>query len=127
MNKMILICILLSIFLIIFTYKLNKRKSPWLDKRMTIESGFESLNMEGGIEREQHYYVPFYIIGIIFIIFDLEIVLLFPFVNISLHFSRYLDIVENMEMLIILPYVIFLLFIYFIIYGLYYEYKHNVL
>jgi NADH:ubiquinone oxidoreductase subunit 3 (subunit A) len=112
------------------TYIINK-KSYNLDKLNPIECGFEPigdrpiflsynkypniLGLKPGEEERERYYIKFYIIGILFLIFDLEALLLYPFTTI---------LYTNWEYLINTPiyFIIFLLFIYFVILGLIYEF-----
>ena len=130
MSIMIKITIIISILLLTFTYLINKKFYNF-DKFSPIECGFEPiedrpifisnnynpkiLGLNLGEEERERYYIKFYIIGIIFLIFDLEALLLYPFTTI---------LYTNWEYLIYSPiyFIIFLLFIYFIIIGLIYEF-----
>lgn len=117
---MIKISIGISILLIIITYLLN-RKDYNYDKLNPIECGFEPIEDRIGIDAKERYYIKFYIIGIVFLIFDLEAILLYPFTTILISNLQY-----NSPMGI-MCYIIFLLFIYFIILGLIYEFRKNIL
>lgn len=124
---MIIISMIISIILIIGTYLINK-KSNIYEKRTTIESGFESIDEK--LEKQVHYYLPFYIVGIIFIIFDLEVVLLYPFISLFSHifFYNYYDTLPfDWNTSYYLIYIVYISFLIFIVYGLYLEYKNNLI
>lgn len=112
---MIKISIGISIILIIITYLMNKKHYNY-DKLSPIECGFEPIEDKIGIDARERYYIKFYIIGIVFFIFDLEAILLYPFSTILI--SNLQNNTDN-----IIYYIIFLFFIYFIIFGLIYEYR----
>src|ERR1700733_3560272 len=130
MSTMIKITIIISFILLTLTYIINKKFYNF-DKFSPIECGFEPIEDRPTIlpygqrdpkilglklenERER-YYIKFYIIGIIFLIFDLEALLLYPFSTI---------LYTNWEYLInsTIFFIFFLIFIYFIILGLIYEF-----
>ena len=129
MSIMIKLTIIISITLLTLTYTINKKFYNF-DKFSPIECGFEPiedrpiflsyfnypkiLGLKPEEERER-YYIKFYIIGIIFLIFDLEALLLYPFSTI---------LYTNWEYLInsSIFFIFFLIFIYFIIIGLIYEF-----
>ena len=129
MSIMIKITIIISMTILILSYKINKKFYNF-DKFSPIECGFEPiedrptylsynkypkiLGLKLENERER-YYIKFYIIGIIFLIFDLEALLLYPFSTI---------LYTNWEYLInsTIFFIFFLIFIYFIILGLIYEF-----
>ena len=64
---------LLTILLFILPYLLNYRVVSLSEKLTSYECGFEPYNDSKGI-----FNIQFYIVGIIFIIFDLEIIYLIP-------------------------------------------------
>ena len=72
----ILICILiafgLSLVIILIPFLINKM-SPDKEKTSTYECGFE-----GSLKTRHKFEVQFYLVAILFIIFDLEIAFLFP-------------------------------------------------
>ena len=119
MSIMIKMSIFISILLIGITYLLNKKKYNY-DKLSPIECGFEPIEERIGIDARERYYIKFYIIGITFLIFDLEAILLYPFT---------VTMLTNLEINInnTLVFIVFLFFIYFIVLGLYYEYRKKVL
>lgn len=141
MSIMIKTCIGIASILIIFTYILNK-KSYDFEKSSQYECGIEpfeenqttlyQLNNNIITQREK-FYLKFYIIGIIFLIFDLESILLYPIVfspaltyikSSSLYHMNYINIFqENIN----IGYIMFLIFMFMLILGLIYEYKKKVL
>lgn len=136
---MIKICISITTLLIVLTYILNKKSAP--ASRSQYECGIEPFH-EGETsllygETREKFYLKFYIIGIIFLIFDLESILLYPIVfspAISyLHTSTIINnnlfqSITNLEGDInYIGYIVFLIFMFFLILGLIYEYKKKVL
>jgi NADH:ubiquinone oxidoreductase subunit 3 (subunit A) len=69
-----LICLLISCLLILIPYFLNGRKIKEIEKISEYECGFEPFDNA----TRQPFTIHFYIVGILFLIFDVEIVLLFP-------------------------------------------------
>lgn len=112
---MIGISIVISIIIVIGAYIINKRKRYNIDKLTSVECGFETFE-----EEKERYYVNFYIIAILFLIFDLEAVLIYPFISIYPILGFY----ENNSTIL---YIVFILFIYFIVIGLYYEYNKKLI
>lgn len=108
--------------IIIITYILNK-KTYYMDKTTAIECGIEPFEENIGVERREKFYIKFYIIGITYLIFDLESILLYPITiynslgQIPIEFGPW-----NL-----LAITIFYIFIIIIIAGLYYEIKKDVL
>lgn len=142
MSLMIKICLGIASILILFTYILNK-KSYDFEKFSQYECGIEpfeenqttlyQLNNNSITETREKFYLKFYIIGIIFLIFDLESILLYPII-----FSpalNYLQTTTNFQLnnlnlfneSINIGYIIFLIFMFMLILGLIYEYKKKVL
>jgi NADH-quinone oxidoreductase subunit A len=131
---MIKICISIASILIILTYILNK-KSYDFEKLSQYECGIEpfdenQINTVNGETREK-FYLKFYIIGIIFLIFDLESILLYPIIfspaltylqisPISINIFNFGDIDYT-------GYIIFIIFMFMLILGLIFEYKKKVL
>ncbi len=141
---MIKICIGIGSFLIFFTYFLNK-KSYDFEKLSQYECGIEPFeenqttlyqlnNINSSFtETREKFYLKFYIIGIIFLIFDLESIMLYPiifspalsYLNLSTSYNNfYVNIFqENIH----ISYLMFLFFMFMLILGLIYEYKKKVL
>lgn len=111
---MVIIALGISLVIILGTFVLNKR-SYGQEKLTQYECGFEPLEEKPGIETRDKFFIRFYIIAIIFLIFDLEAILLYPFTTIS-------DPIGNN-----IAYIIFSLFMVILILGLYYEIKKGVL
>lgn len=118
---MIIISIIISIGVIIGTIILNKLTTTYAVEKLTqYECGFEPVEEKPGIETRERFYIKFYIIAIIFLIFDLEAILLYPMTTII---SHYLYLGYSL----IVPYIVFLVFMVVLVIGLIYEYKKGVL
>lgn len=121
MSIMIIISIMISIAIILGTFILNKYTSvSTVEKLSQYECGFEPIEEKPGIETRERYYIKFHIVAVIFLIFDLEAILLYPFTTII-----YNQISLGINLL--LPLTIFFIFMFFLILGLFYEYKKGVL
>lgn len=143
MSLMIKICISIASILILLTYILNK-KSYDFEKLSQYECGIEPFEENQTIlypdsttetitETREKFYLKFYIIGIIFLIFDLESILLYPIVfSPTLTYLKTSSIYKINNILIFqepinIGYIVFLLFLLMLILGLIYEYKKKVL
>lgn len=140
---MIKICFGIALFLIIFTYLLNKKSydseklsqyecgiEPF-DENQTTLYQLENINNTNTETREK-FYLKFYIIGIIFLIFDLESILLYPIVLSPAISYLKITSLSNININIFMEninigYLIFLFFMFMLILGLIYEYKKKVL
>jgi len=111
---MIKISLLIASFIIIFSFLLNKTLFSW-EKLTQYECGFESFEEKIGVSGRNKFFIKFYFIGLIFLVFDIESILLFPIVALINNYPT------------IFAYSIFLYFMIFLILGLFYEYKQNVL
>lgn len=121
MSIMIIISIIIAIAIILGTFILNKfTSSSTVEKLSQYECGFEPIEEKPGIETRERYYIKFHIVAVIFLIFDLEAILLYPFTTII---YENISIGEN----IILALNVFYIFLIFLIVGLFYEYKKGVL
>nr|AHA52457.1 NADH dehydrogenase subunit 3 [Acanthormius sp. QL-2013] len=71
-----LIIIIISLFLMLLNLFLSKKE--WLDrdKMSSFECGFISLSVS-----RLPFSIMFYLIGILFLLFDVEVVFLFPFIS----------------------------------------------
>ena len=115
MSIMIILSIIISIGIILGTFYLNKfTTTSNVEKLSQYECGFEPIEEKPGIETRERYYIKFHIVAVIFLIFDLEAILLYPFTTI---------LYNNLS--ISLP--VFFLFMFFLIVGLFYEFKKGVL
>ncbi len=121
MSLMILISLAISIGVIFGTFLLNKFSTAYAVEKLTqYECGFEPVEEKPGIETRERFYIKFYIIAIIFLIFDLEAILLYPFTTILYHHLFF-------GLSLFVPFVVFLVFMAVLILGLIYEYKKGVL
>jgi NADH:ubiquinone oxidoreductase subunit 3 (subunit A) len=69
----VVVSFILSIFLLLLSYAISYKKKNDIEKLSVYECGFDPFG-SGGSSFEVH----FYIVGILFIIFDLEIIFLYP-------------------------------------------------
>lgn len=154
MTTMIIITIVIAFVLILLSYTISHKNTYPVtftnvndegEKRSQYECGLEPFEDELGKENRERFYIKFYIIGILFLIFDLETLLLFPasllfFSSTSIP-SLISPIVKNTDLdtlsitthllnsdwLIYKSFTVFLIFILLLLLGLYYEYRKNVL
>lgn len=96
----ILIAIIFALLLI--TYIANITAYEY-EKRSAYECGFEPFG-----DARSFFDAHFYIVGLLFIIFDLEVVFLIPFV-------------ANIEGTSLFEYLSFLVFMFILLFGFYYE------
>ena len=103
------------------------------ERRSQYECGIELMEEEAGESIKKEEYIKYYIIGIIFLIFDLESKLLYPIIfSPALNYLQTTSIfkINNFMFLqesINMGYIIFLIFMFMLIIGLIYEYKKKVL
>ena len=71
----LIICLLLSL-LFFLSYFITK-KNPTYDKLSAYECGYEAFN-----DVQQHQDIRYFILGLLFIIFDIEVMFLFPLISI---------------------------------------------
>lgn len=125
-----MIAIGLAIILIILSYIISHKNNYPItftgvndinESKSQYECGIEPLEEEIGKETRERFYLKFYIIGILFLIFDLETLLLFPGSLIFYNLSYTLGETPDKSLIVIL------LFIFILILGLIYEYRKNVL
>jgi NADH-quinone oxidoreductase subunit A len=67
------VSLILSGFLLLLSYTLSKKKKNETEKLSAYECGFDPFGSGVGA-----FDVQFYVVGVLFIIFDLEIVFLYP-------------------------------------------------
>lgn len=129
MTIMIIFSILLSSFLIFLSYLISHKSSYPIqlgivsnegERKSQYECGLESFEEDIGVETRERFYIKFYIIGILFLIFDLETLLLYPVALLFFGGDLY-----NTELL--KPFIVFLIFISILLLGLLYEYRKNVI
>lgn len=111
---MIKISLIIALSIIVIAYILNKTKFGW-EKSTQYECGLEILDEKN--EEIEKFYLKFYIIGIIFLIFDIETILLFPLISL---FSAPAIITK-------FGYITFIIFMTMLLLGLIYEYRKDVL
>jgi NADH:ubiquinone oxidoreductase subunit 3 (subunit A) len=102
-------------FLIMFAYKLITATTVYIDTLDKV-SGFECGSSPFSESRSK-FFIKFYLVAVIFLLFDLEIVLLFPLVPILLN-----TVLLNSSI-----FGVFIIFILMIWLGIYYEFKKNIL
>nr|UZT67556.1 NADH dehydrogenase subunit 3 [Paramblynotus sp. ZJUH 20220012] len=102
-----LIMIILSMIILFMNFFLSKKYYKSRNKLTSFECGFDNISM-----LRLPFSVQFYLISIIFLIFDIEIALIFPVIKI---FSMLLIFYMNM----------FLYILIILIIGLYYEWKEG--
>lgn len=108
---MILIFIsIISIILIILNYLISKKKINNREKNSSFECGFDPISSP-----RLPFSIQFYIIRIIFLIFDIEIIIFFPIIPSFLYSSIYKLILS------------ILIFIIILLIGLYIEWKDGAL
>nr|AHA52469.1 NADH dehydrogenase subunit 3 [Therophilus festivus] len=88
--------LLISIILILLNYLISMNKFNYFDKLNSFECGFDMF-----ISSRLPFSIMFYLISILFLIFDIEIVLLFPMIN-SKMFLNYLNWFISMFIIIII-------------------------
>ncbi len=107
LNILLFIClaICLAIFLIVLANYLSPEQVADFEKLSAYECGFMPVG-----DARQPFHVRFYLVGVLFLLFDLEVIFLFPWVL----YSQIL--ITNFWILIII-----LIFIIFLILGFLYE------
>lgn len=159
MTIMIIFSIFLSSFLILFSYFISHKSNFPIqlgivndegERKSQYECGLELFEEEIGIETRERFYMKFYIIGILFLIFDLETLLLYPIA--LLFHSDYCNnfhssprgvssIIDNSQLPIknleiytaltvdidskFKAFIVFLIFIFILLLGLFYEYRRG--
>lgn len=138
---MIIVTIIIASLLILISYTISHKNTYPItftnvndesERRSQYECGLEPFEEELGKETRERFYIKFYIIGILFLIFDLETLLLFPA---SLFFFNFSDFTytttilfnEESSYMLYKSFTVFLLFVLILLLGLYYEYSKNVL
>lgn len=105
---MFIICVILAVLILGLSYILKSKNYNW-EKISAYECGFHPFE-----DSRSTFDVRFYLVAILFIIFDLEITFLFPW---SIRF----------EILHFFGYISMLIFIYILLIGFIYEWKKGAL
>lgn len=130
MTLMIQVVIFIAVLVIVLSYILSHRTaypiplgvvSDETERRSQYECGIEPFEEELGIETRERFYMKFYIIAIIFLIFDLESLLLYP-ITVTIF-----PLIYTSSPLLYKAYITFLIFMYILVLGLVYEYNKKVL
>lgn len=136
MSIMIIFSIILSSLLILVSYLLSHKNnypvslgivSDEGERKSQYECGLEPFEEHIGIETRERFYLKFYIIGILFLIFDLETILLYPFILVPSCLDYELTNYFGNSATFLKPFSIFLIFIALLLLGLFYEFRKNIL
>lgn len=119
MTVMIILSITISILLIIINYIISHKRVLGIvneegERRSQYECGLEPIEENLGIETRERFYLKFFIVGILFLIFDIETLFLYPIL-----FLYDFSLVGSTLML--KSYGIILLFLVILLIGLIYE------
>ena len=82
--EFLIISVIISIFLYFLSYLIIS-KDVYLDKNIAYECGFNAFS-----DARQPFEVRFYLVGLLFIIFDLEIIFLFPYIVLELNYNNFI-------------------------------------
>ena len=96
MSVMIIVSIIISLIIVMGSFYLNTQPGHF-DKLSPYECGFEPETPTTGGK----FYLNFYMIAIIFLIFDLEVILLFPLTVIGLSPNGFVVFLSFMAVLIL--------------------------
>lgn len=127
---MLIIAISISTILILISYTLSHKNVYPItfsnvnnenESKSQYECGLEPFEEALGKETRERFYIKFYIIGILFLIFDLETLLIFPA---SLLFLSN-PIISDFS--ILKSYLVLFLILLILLLGLLYEYRKNIL
>nr|YP_009130786.1 NADH dehydrogenase subunit 3 [Ibalia leucospoides]AIK21703.1 NADH dehydrogenase subunit 3 [Ibalia leucospoides] len=97
----------ISMLLMIINFNLSKKKIKMREKLTSFECGFDNIS-----NLRLPFSIQFYLISIIFLIFDIEITLIFP-------------MIKNLNMNFIMKKYIFLWIMIILLIGIYYEWKEG--
>ena len=117
----IIITIVLLLFTVSFNYApgigYNNRifDSPKLEKYSKYECGEESID---DLKNTEDLYIKYYMIALTYLLFDIEIILLFPYVSYLLSFNHLLSFSTFSSSFI-------LFFFFFVLLGLFFEFLYG--
>jgi NADH:ubiquinone oxidoreductase subunit 3 (subunit A) len=109
MSVMILLSIIIAVGIIIGSYLINRYPLSGYEKLSQYECGFEP---ESG-NNSPSFYIKYYYVAVIFLIFDLEAILLYPYTTLAAGTP-------------LLSYFVFLVFMIILVLGLVYEYNKGI-
>ncbi len=124
MSVMLIITIGVAVLIIAVSYIIShKSKYPQRlgtitdesERKSQYECGLETIEEDTGIETNERFFMKFYKIGIVFLIFDIESILLYP------------AMVIYYPTQIMTGYITTVIFIILLVLGLVYEYKKDIL
>jgi NADH-quinone oxidoreductase subunit A len=104
----LIVAVILTLIILILAYLINS-SAPDYEKRSAYECGFEPFG-----DARSFFDIHFYIVGLLFIIFDLEIVFLVP-------------LAVGLESISAVGYTSFIIFMAVLIIGFYYEWSLGLL
>nr|UZT67543.1 NADH dehydrogenase subunit 3 [Ibalia sp. ZJUH 20220011] len=109
MNLLLIICMYLFIssLLMFINFNLSKKKIKMREKLTSFECGFDNMS-----NLRLPFSIQFYLISIIFLIFDIEITLIFP-------------MIKNLHLIFFKKKFIFLWIMIILMIGIYYEWKEG--
>ena len=125
MKIYIISTIILSSFLIFISYIISRFTwgGSWRffdrEKLTAVECGFNAFEEEPGKNNRENFYIKFYIVGIIFLIFDLESMLIYPYTILLSPLTTNIYILHS--------FLIFLIFMIVLVLGLIYELYKGIL
>nr|UEE83305.1 NADH dehydrogenase subunit 3 [Petalocephala gongshanensis] len=105
-----LMIILILLFMFIISFFFGKKTLVDFQKSTPFECGFNSMSM-----KRLPFSIHFFLIAVIFLIFDIEVVIIFPIVIILSYSSVYMW------------FFVISFFIFFLVVGLYHEWYNGIL
>lgn len=121
-NIIIIITIVILLFIISYNYApgigyINRRyDSPKIEKYSKYECGEESIEE---LKKKEELYIKYYMIALTYLLFDIEIILLFPYISYLLSFNHLISFSNTLFPLFIL------LFFFFVLLGLLFEFLYG--
>nr|AHA52553.1 NADH dehydrogenase subunit 3 [Pambolus sp. QL-2013] len=97
--NMFMIIILISLLLMLINFMISKKEILDLEKNSSFECGFESMSLT-----RLPFSIQFYLISILFLVFDIEILFLFPMIELF----NYLNIFEWIYIMFLIIFVLYI-------------------